>query len=255
MKQQTLLYIITFGLILIFLILRTIFIVDFRFAKEEFLIKWNYSKNTEAFQNAKPFLFDLPHVDINFINRTDLEIILSERDEVFNTSDTFYENVFTMFVSDTSTHYFYNHTGDEITNFWLAENSIHIQSADSTFLIPKNFTINYRGSLTTDNSQKALEIFGLDFETINQIRDELRKLNCFGYQRDYMGNIIIHFRTNFSSMFDVFSYLLIKPENSGKDISYFNSKKGKIDNDIFWFHFEYLHVNYLKYMKLSNRKI
>jgi len=255
MKQQTLLYIITFGLILIFLILRTIFIVDFRFAKEEFLIKWNFSKNTEAFQNAKPFLFDLPNVDINFINRTDLEIILSERDEVINTSDTLYDNVFTMFVSDTSTHYLDNHTGDEITNFWLAENSIHIQSADSTFLIPKNFTINYSGTLTTDNSQKALEIFGLDFETINLIRDELGKLNCFGYQRDYMGNIIIHFRTNFRYMFDVFSYLLILPENIGKDIDYFNSKNGKIDNDFYWFHFEEIHVSQFKYMKLSNRTI
>ena len=229
--------------------------MDFRFAKEEFLIKRNYSKNTEAFQSAKPFLFDLPHLDINFINRTDLEINLSQIDELIYKPDMLYDNVFTMFISDTSTHYYYKQTGDEIINFWLVENKIKVQTTDSTFLIPKNFTINYMGSLTSENSQKALEVFGLDYETLNEIRDELRKLNCFGYSRDNNGNIIIHFRTNFSSMFDVFSYLLLLPENIGKDIDYFNSKNGKIDNDLYWFHFEHLHVNYLKYMKLSNRTI
>jgi hypothetical protein len=255
MKQQTLLYIITFGIILIFFILRAFLIVDFRFAKEEFLIIRNYSKNTEAFQNAKPFLFDLPHVDINFINKFDLEIDLSQRDELIYKPDMFYEDVFTMFVSDTSTNYYYKQTGDEIINFWLVENKIKIQTIDSTFLIPKYFTINYRGTLSSDNSQKALEVFGLDFETLNEIRDELRKLNCFGYSRDYNGNIVIHFRTNFSYMFDVFSYLLLLPENIEQEISHFNSKYGKIDNDIFWFHFEYLHLSYLPYMKLSNRTI
>jgi len=255
MKKQTFFYITIFGLILIFFILRTIFIVDLRFAKEEFLIKWNYSKNTEAFQNAKPFLFDLPNVDINFINRTDLEINLSQGDESIYKSDILYDNVFTMFISDTSTNYYYRQTGDEITNFWLVENKIKVQTIDSTFIVPKNFTIKYMGSLTSGNSQKALEVFRLDIETITEIRDELRKLNCFGYNRDYKGNIIIHFRTNFSSMFDVFSYLLLLPENIGKDISYFDSKYGKIDNDFYWFHFEHLHVNYLKYMKLINRTI
>lgn len=251
MKQQKPLYIIAFGLILIFFILRSIFIVDLRFAKEEFLIKRNYSKNTEAFQNAKPFLFDLPQVDINFINRTDIEINLSQRD----TLDMLYDNVFTMFISDTSTNYYYKQTGDEINNFWLIENKIKVQTTDSTFIVPKNFTINYNGSLTSENSQKALEVFGIDIETIAEIRDELRELNCFGYNRDYMGNIIIHFRTNDSSMFDVFSYLLLLPENIGTNISYFNSQYGKIDKDFYWFHFEHIHLSYLKYMKLISRTI
>jgi hypothetical protein len=240
-----------------FFILRIFYIVDFRFKKEELLIKWNYYKNAEAFQNAKAFLYGLPDLEINFMNRTDLEINLSQIDDEFNyCSYIFYDNVFTLFISDTSTHYIYQNTSDEIINFWLEEEKIIVQSADSTFLIPKNFTVNYRGNLTSSNSQKAKEIFGLNIETINHIRDEFRKLNCFGYHRDYMGNIIIYFRTVSSSIIlDVFSYLLILPENNGIDIDYFKSKNGRINNDFYWYHGEHLHINYFDYMKLNNRII
>lgn len=257
MKQKILLYTITLGLILTLYMLRIFFIVDFRFKKEELLIKWNYYKNAEVFRNAEAFLFDLPELEINFMNKTDLEITLSQRDDKFNDcSHTLLDKVFTLFISDTSAHYRYRNTNDDILNFWLEEKKIVVQNADSTFVIPGNFTINYKGNLTSDNSLKAKEIFCIDIETINLMRNEFRKLNCFGYKRDYMGNVILFYRTVSSNLLlDVFSYVMLLPENKREDIDYFISKNGKINDTLYWFHDEHLHVNYLNYMKLNNRII
>ena len=253
MKTKPLIYSCSIMLIFIVFLLRAIFITEIRFIKEEYLIKKNYNQNIENFQKSKSFLHKLPDLEINFINKTDVEIQYRPKEN--RKLNLLESNLYFLFISDTSAYLKYKDFGGAIVDFWIENNSIKIKNADSIHTVAENFNIQYIGNLKSNNSERILEIIEIDTQTINRTRDILRGLNCFGYSKDLYGNIIIHFRTTENYMFDVFSYVLIPPMNHRNEIHYFQSKHGKINNSIYWYHFENIHVSYSPYMRLSNRNI
>ena len=84
---------------------------------------------------------------------------------------------------------------------------------------------------------------------------ELRKLNCFGYEKDGT-SIILNYRAN-KAMIDAFSYLILNQTNDSlKTPPVFTGKYGILNSTIYWFYYESnLLADYFGYMKLENREI
>ncbi len=243
--------------IIIVLIVRSAFLLEIRLVKEEFLIKWNYRIHSEQFDNLKSFFIQLPDVELNFLNKEDLEINYHcyKEDKTLNTYEqNSCDNTFSLFLTDTLAYGTKRDFGFIVLDIYKENGKIIINTVDSVFAIKTPCTIRYTGNLKSNMADRIIEIIGIDINMINEIRQNLKALNCFGYSKDNKGNVLINYRTA-GIMFDTFSYLLMLPDNTFLDIPYQGLVSGKLDNNFYWIHHEGIHVSYFSYMKLKNRKI
>ncbi len=256
MKRKVIIISIIISIIIV-LIIRSTFLLEIRLIKEEFLIKWNYRIHSEQFDNLKSFFIQLPDVELNFLNKEDLEINYHchKEDKVLNTyGQNSYDNTFFLFLTDTLAYGTKRNFGFIVLDIYKENGKIIVNTADSTFTIKTPCTIQYTGNLKSNMADRILEIVGTDVNMIDEIRQNLKTLNCFGYSKDSKGNVLINYRTT-GIMFDTFSYLLLLPNNAFLDISYKGLVSGKLDNNFYWIHHEGIQVSYFSYMKLKNRKI
>ena len=132
---------------------------------------------------------------------------------------------------------------------------LFIFTNDSVYNLREFWYLRYSGNQNTDNAKRIFDLVNIDFMEIEQIKIELRKLNCFGYEKDGT-SIILNYRTN-KTMTDAFSYLILNQTNDSlKTPPVFTGKYGILDSTIYWFHYETnLLVDYFGYMKLENREI
>jgi hypothetical protein len=237
----------------------SLFIVDFRFQKEEFLIKRNYNQNITAFKNAHKYFKNLPAVRLNFDkdNQIDLQVqsnyLFSNSD--FKINDSLDNDFPSLMINDSIGLFQLDYKEFMVTDFKIIDSVLLIFTNDSVYNLREFWYLRYSGNQNTDNAKRIFDLVNIDSLEIEQIKIELRKLNCFGYEKD--GNsIILNYRTN-KIMADAFSYLLQNQTNDSLKIpQVFTREYGMLDSTIYWFHYETnLLIDYFDYMKLENREI
>ena len=246
--------------LILLVILHQAFVIDFRFAKEDFLIKRNYNKNIQHFSDISKDFKAFPRLRIDFAKEDFIDLLLSSQDlfsshyakQTDSSSGYFYPDNSWLEVTDTSAILHHEAQQYLCSDFWRVDSSLIVKTRDSIFNISSLWQISYEGYLKTNQLSQVYNSTNLNSVIITKIKNKLISLNCFGYEKNYNDDLIINYRGN---GIDFFSYLILGDtiDNTFFDNCY--TTYGKISSNLYWYHNERIHVSYTPYLKLRSRKI
>ena len=239
-----------------------LFIPDVRMLKEAYLIKSNYRNNKEQFNFASKDFETFPNISLNFgedgfIDLRTRGFILYDVFSKLNI-DSLNKNELIPWIDidDSTARLVYKDYVYSIQNFDYVDSALHVATTDGQFFqFDKIWTISYTGFGTSEFVPLVYEASNLDSNKIEEVKAQLRKRNCFGYDR-YDENLILHFRSNRRFMIDAYSYCELKdptklPEFLEKSFDY-----GKLNNNTYWFYNEVFGmISYDPWLVLHNREI
>ena len=253
MNKKTI--IIVLIIVIIVVIIRSFFIIDIRYFKEEFLIKNNYKRNFEQFNAVKENFKSFPTITVNF--NFDSYIDISFEREFVNKNNeptfTYDYQIPDIIINDTIAYARIQNTSYAIQDFNLNDSILKVILSDSIIEVNTNkFTLHYSGNMESIHFKKILKLSELDLTKIEGIKDELRKVNCFGYSKFGSGEYILNYRTD---QINSLSYLLAQNIIILERIDDYLGSYGQIETDIYWIQIGNQLVDYIPYLKLKNRKI
>ena len=249
---------IVLPILILWFIIHYYFAIDFRFAKEKFLIKRNYEKNIQYFSNLSTDFETYPKLRIDFAENDFFELFLSSQDLFVshNQKDTnsiyYYPEISWLEITDTNMIFHHEVKQYQGLNFWISDSLLSVKTGDSILEISSLWQISYKGYSKTKHLNQIYKVMGLDKSMVSEIKDKLIRLNCFGYEKNINNDLILNHRGN---GIDFFSYLIL---NDSTDNSFLNNSPtvyGKISSNLYWYNNERFHVSYSPYLKLRSRKI
>lgn len=249
---------ITLPVLIVWIILHQLFIIDFRFAKEEYLIKRNYHKNILQFTDLSKELEVFPKLRIDFSKGNHIDLSISSIDlfeshhEKYVESNMTYPEISWLELTDTSRFLYHKNHQLLVFDFWKIDSNLFVKSQDSIIKINTPWQLSYKGYLKTNQINQVYNIANINEEIIGEIKNKLISLNCFGYEKSLNEDLIINYRGN---GIDFFSYLIL---NDTINNSFFNNSYtsyGKISSNLYWYNNERIHVSYTPYLKLRSRNI
>jgi hypothetical protein len=242
-------------LILVISLLRSFFIIDFRYFKEEFLIKRNYNKNIDLFNKASQIFKNFPTLTINFDFDKNIDINFEKNLIKKNNEPSFCYDYYspTISVYDTVLYFNNQNFSSQILDFMIEDSNLKIILLDSVLNTnTEKVKFVYSGKMKSDKFQEILKLADLKMTKIERIKDELRKFNCFGYSKFSNGELILNYRTD---GINSFSYLFANNDSIIEKIDNDIGRHGKIKSDIYWIQIGNQLVDYIPYLKLKNKEI
>ena len=254
-KSYKILFAITALILCVFIYDR--FIDDYRVIKENYLIKRNFKNNQEQFAKVYNAFKGFPDIDINFNtnNYIDLCILKGVRIDSMQSDDWYFSNPIPfLYITDTSAYFNYKDTVHIVHSYKEINDELTVETTFKTFHIDQGWQLNYYGYGKTKFITDIYKTANLDEKIVNTIKSELRKVNCFGYEKVNNG-IILYYRTN-PFFTDLYSYCIL---NNVEQVPKYIEKSfyhGKLDSNTYWFYYEKLPlVSYTPWLKLYNRDI
>jgi len=218
--------------------------------REEFLIKRNYHKNKSLFKKIIPILDTLPEMEINF--RGDSMIVLAIANQSTDTIKHFYsDNIPTIWIYEDKKEFNNRNIIYPLDDFWFADSMLHVITPVSSFIVNRPWIIKYDGFRNNDMLDKILVSKQLSEEKLTAIQRTLSEINCSGFEKDRAGVFVINFRTDFH-LIDAYSYEILTSSFDTSDLSNrFYSEQGKLDDNIYWFHYNRIPVEYFGNLKFD----
>jgi hypothetical protein len=244
LKRYTV-YIILGSILLLLFGIYKFFNYEFIELEQEYLIEKNYETNKEIFSTTISDFEIFPNVSIIFGEGGYVELrssgyeYLKLDSNVQNMMVEKDEIAFISVVDSNKTLYYKNKYYDvEIKNIEIEEPLIKVNLVyDTIITIDKFWDINYSGNLKTDLCLEILKTLDLDLEIIRELKNQLRKRNCFGctINEDV---IILHYSSQNDFVINAYSYCIFKNEKfiDSNLNSWYNYQQ--LDSNIYWFFYD-----------------
>ena len=253
MKKKWKIILLSGLILLIGWIIISYFITNLRFVKEEFLIKSNYNQNKLLFEKSISILDTIPYIDINFRGDSMIVLEIDKRVPFSDTVDYFSSNYPPIIsISKEGKDFSIDNYLYPLSDFWFTDSTLFVNTPDSVFKVYNEWIFRYDGYRDDSMLDKILNYEGLSEQRITDIQNILREINCSGVEKIKSGNFIINYRTNYL-LIDAFSYKIItSASDTSDDLHDVLTEHEKLDENIYWFHYWRIPVDYFGYLKFDN---
>jgi hypothetical protein len=210
--------------------------------KERYLVKRNYNKNLEVFNQTLNDFKDYQNISIDFAAGNYMYAFASgfqylDSDSVDFTSLLEQGEIGQLKINDSIATIDYKNVQYAILSFKVDKSLIEIKlNSDSILVIESKWTIDYEGYCKSELFPELLNALRLGMDSLEDLKIKLRQRNCFGISND-KDKIILHFRSpqNLKLLVCSYSYCIFKNNESKDDFFDGTFDYGQLNENIYWY--------------------
>ena len=139
-------------------------------------------------------------------------------------------------LNDSIASFDYRNEQYEIKSFRVKNTQIEIElDIDSVIILDNFWSLSYTGYCETEFFPQILSALRLNTDLLEELKNHLRKRNCFGFSND-SNSLILHYRTPLKNLLVCsYSYCILKNKDYKDEFFDGIFYYGKLDNNIYWF--------------------